>query len=93
MHPLTTHTHTYIYAGTEVRERRRRCIKMTTGSKAFDAILGGGVESGSITEAYGEFRTVSEERERGEVLMLEIQSEVIHTRLHRERLNWLIHLL
>jgi len=43
--------------GTEVREQRKRCIKITTGAKTFDAILGGGVESGSITEAYGEFRT------------------------------------
>jgi hypothetical protein len=38
----------------EIRERRKRCIKMTTGCKAFDAILGGGVETGSITEVYGE---------------------------------------
>lgn len=28
-----------------------------TNPQAFDAILGGGVETGSITEAYGEFRT------------------------------------
>ena len=30
---------------------------MTTGCRDLDAILGGGMESGSITELYGEFRT------------------------------------
>jgi len=32
-------------------------IKITTGSKELDAILGGGVETGVITEVFGEFRT------------------------------------
>lgn len=50
-------TATGFQTGTEVRERRKRCIHVTTGAKAFDDILGGGVETGSITEAYGEFRT------------------------------------
>lgn len=30
---------------------------ITTGSRALDAILGQGIESESITELYGEFRT------------------------------------
>lgn len=30
---------------------------MTTGSSALDKILGGGVETASITELFGEFRT------------------------------------
>lgn len=34
-----------------------RIIKISCGSKAVDAILGGGVETSSITEMYGEFRT------------------------------------
>ncbi|KAH3902607.1 probable DNA repair protein rhp51 [Saccharomycodes ludwigii] len=37
--------------------RRTEMICLTTGSKNFDTLLGGGVETGSITELYGEFRT------------------------------------
>ena len=36
---------------------RSRIIRISCGSKAVDAILGGGVETSSITEMYGEFRT------------------------------------
>ena len=36
---------------------RARIIKISCGAKAVDAILGGGVETSSITEMYGEFRT------------------------------------
>lgn len=32
-------------------------IRITTGSKELDAILGGGLETGSVTEIFGEFRT------------------------------------
>lgn len=32
-------------------------MHITTGSQNLDKILGGGLESGSITEAFGEFRT------------------------------------
>lgn len=32
-------------------------IKITTGSKELDAILGGGIETGCITEVFGEFRS------------------------------------
>lgn len=42
-------------SGEELLERRAKVIKITTGSKAFDGILGGGVETGGITECYGEF--------------------------------------
>jgi len=35
---------------------RGSLIRITTGSTALDGILGGGLESGSITEIYGEFR-------------------------------------
>jgi len=31
--------------------------QITTGATAVDAILGGGIETGSITEVYGEFRS------------------------------------
>ena len=32
-------------------------FRLTTGSSELDAILGGGIESMSITEAFGEFRS------------------------------------
>jgi RecA/RadA recombinase len=42
---------------TEYHERRADLVLITTGSKNLDNILGGGMETGSITELYGEFRT------------------------------------
>jgi hypothetical protein len=39
--------------------RRKQVIRISTGSKNLDALLGGGIETMSITEAFGEFRTVS----------------------------------
>jgi DNA repair protein RAD51 len=32
-------------------------INLTTGSKELDTLLQGGIETGSVTEIYGEFRT------------------------------------
>ena len=40
--------------GTEVYERRKLLKKIPTGTEAFDNLLGGGVECGSLTEIYGE---------------------------------------
>lgn len=40
-----------------MKERRRQIIKVSTGSTALNKILGGGIETGSITELFGEFRT------------------------------------
>lgn len=37
--------------------RRNEMICLTTGSKNLDTLLGGGIETGSITELFGEFRT------------------------------------
>lgn len=42
---------------TEFHERRADLVSITTGSTNLDNILGGGMETGSITELYGEFRT------------------------------------
>lgn len=42
---------------TEVFQQRQDIIHVTTGSKEFDKLLGGGIETGSITEIFGEFRT------------------------------------
>lgn len=41
----------------EVSEKRKNIFKVSTGSKELDKLLGGGVESMAITEAFGEFRT------------------------------------
>ena len=38
-------------------EKRMNLTYLTTGSKELDRLLGGGIESGSITEMFGEFRT------------------------------------
>jgi meiotic recombination protein DMC1 len=44
-------------SGVEILQRRSGIMKLTTGCAALDQLLGGGVESCSITEAFGEFRT------------------------------------
>ncbi|MHC1635728.1 MAG: DNA repair and recombination protein RadA [Candidatus Methanospirareceae archaeon] len=41
--------------GDKILERRKEVKKLTTGSKALDEILGGGLETCAITEFYGEF--------------------------------------
>ncbi|KAF5846003.1 hypothetical protein GGP41_008489 [Bipolaris sorokiniana] len=40
----------------ELGQQRKRVIKISTGSKALDAILGGGFQTMSISEVFGEFR-------------------------------------
>ncbi len=42
---------------TEIAQCRENMISLSTGSTALDELLGGGIETGSITELYGEFRT------------------------------------
>lgn len=42
---------------TEMHQRRSELISITTGSKQLDTLLAGGIETGSITEVFGEFRT------------------------------------
>lgn len=41
--------------GEEILERRKQVTKLTTGSKGLDELIGGGVESQSIMEFFGEF--------------------------------------
>ena len=41
----------------EYARQRQDIIHLTTGCKDLDQLLGGGVETGSITEIFGEFRT------------------------------------
>uniref|UniRef100_A0A671UTM3 Meiotic recombination protein n=2 Tax=Sparus aurata TaxID=8175 RepID=A0A671UTM3_SPAAU len=41
----------------EYSAKRKEVFHITTGSQEFDKLLGGGIESMAITEAFGEFRT------------------------------------
>ncbi|KAH8601987.1 Rad51-domain-containing protein [Bisporella sp. PMI_857] len=40
----------------ELGEKRKRCIRISTGSKQLDAALNGGFQTMSVSEVYGEFR-------------------------------------
>ncbi|XP_060950397.1 meiotic recombination protein DMC1/LIM15 homolog [Limanda limanda] len=41
----------------EYSAKRKQVFNITTGSQEFDKLLGGGIESMALTEAFGEFRT------------------------------------
>ncbi len=43
--------------GNQLALKRKNVVRITTGSPVFDQLLGGGIETMSITEAFGEFRT------------------------------------
>ncbi|GAA5832624.1 hypothetical protein JCM11251_001390 [Rhodosporidiobolus azoricus] len=43
--------------GAECALRREKVVSISTGSAQMDAMLGGGIQTGSTTEVYGEFRT------------------------------------
>ena len=38
-------------------EKRKNLVYLTTGSSELDKLLGGGIESDSITELFGKFKT------------------------------------
>ncbi|MBI4450691.1 DNA repair and recombination protein RadA [Candidatus Woesearchaeota archaeon] len=42
-------------SGDELLKRRGRVIRITTGSKELDKLMGGGFETGAISEAYGQY--------------------------------------
>lgn len=44
-------------SATDAYKMRQDLIYLTTGSSSLDKLIGGGIETGSITEVYGEFRT------------------------------------
>lgn len=44
-------------SGVESLKKRQEVVKVSTGSSALDKLLGGGIETCSITEVFGEFRT------------------------------------
>lgn len=43
-------------SGLDILEKRKKVRRISTGSPSFDQLLQGGIESQSITEAFGEFR-------------------------------------
>ncbi|RWR80169.1 Meiotic recombination DMC1 [Cinnamomum micranthum f. kanehirae] len=43
--------------GSDVLLKRKSIIRITTGSQALDELLGGGIETLAITEAFGEFQS------------------------------------
>tara|TARA_Y100000310_G_C20690371_1_gene821802 strand:- start:184 stop:1167 length:984 start_codon:yes stop_codon:yes gene_type:complete len=42
-------------SGLDLLEKRSMVLKISSGSKAFDAMIGGGLETGAITECYGSY--------------------------------------
>ncbi len=42
-------------SGEELLRRREKVIRIRTGSKSFDSLIGGGLETGAIVECFGEF--------------------------------------
>lgn len=42
-------------SGHDLLEKRQNVVKIKTGSEALDALMGGGFESGAISECFGEF--------------------------------------
>ncbi len=42
-------------SGDDLLKKRERIIRLSTGSTSFDAMMGGGFETGSITECFGEY--------------------------------------
>jgi DNA repair protein RadA len=42
-------------SGEDVLKKREQVVKVSTGSKTFDTLVGGGFESAALTECYGEF--------------------------------------
>lgn len=42
-------------SGHDLLAKRQNIIKIKTGSEAFDSLMGGGFETGAITECFGEF--------------------------------------
>ncbi|MAF99297.1 MAG: DNA repair and recombination protein RadA [Nanoarchaeota archaeon] len=41
--------------GTDILKKRALVVKISTGSQTFDTLMGGGFETGAITECFGEF--------------------------------------
>ncbi|MFH1438933.1 MAG: DNA repair and recombination protein RadA [Candidatus Woesearchaeota archaeon] len=59
-------------SGDELLKRREKVVKITTGSSSFDNILDGGVETGAITECFGQYG--SGKTQIGHQLAVNVQS-------------------
>ena len=73
----------------DIFKRRQNVGRIITSSKNLDTLLGGGVETQSITEAYGEYRTgktqihndrrdEGKEHEQDKFLFLPVKPDVTH---------------
>ncbi len=60
-------------SGVDVLEKRKSVNKISVGAASFDALMGGGFETGSITECFGEFG--SGKTQIGHILAVSIQKE------------------
>jgi DNA repair protein RadA len=60
-------------SGADLLKKRESVIKITTGSKTFDTLMGGGFESGAITECFGEYG--SGKTQIGHLLAVNIQKQ------------------
>ncbi|MBW3023325.1 DNA repair and recombination protein RadA [Candidatus Woesearchaeota archaeon] len=60
-------------SGEALLKRREKVTKISTGSEAFDKILDGGIETGAITECFGEFG--SGKTQIGHILAVSAQKE------------------
>jgi DNA repair protein RadA len=61
-------------SGEEVLMRREKVLKIKTGSEALNQLLDGGVETGAITECFGEYG--SGKTQIGHVLCIELQKQM-----------------
>ena len=59
-------------SGEELMRRREKVIRIKTGSKAFDSLIGGGLETGAIVECFGELG--SGKTQLGHALAVNVQS-------------------
>jgi DNA repair protein RadA len=59
-------------SGDDLLKKRERVSKISTGSSAFNTILGGGIETGAITECYGQYG--SGKTQLGHQLAVNVQS-------------------
>src|SRR3989344_1686203 len=75
-------------SGDELLKRAERVERITTGSKELDKLLGGGVETGSITEMYGQY--ASGKSQIGFQLAVNVQLPKEKARKEQEWLNLLI---
>lgn len=66
--------------GDALLKKRERVMRIKTGSKAFDDMLAGGFETGSITECFGEFGCLT-----GDTLIRISRGE----KGHQQRIDWM----